>query len=105
MRCELLVVVSQVVKINDVEEDVIEHVGVKAKDEDEMNLDVGNLLKDVFVFVVHAVNLWHVDEVEMNVELSDDDLHSHDDKVDDKVGGSLRMMSLMSMQVLVKMLM
>ena len=45
------VVVDHIVSVNDVEEDVIEHVGVKVKDEIVKNLDVGNLLKDDHIVV------------------------------------------------------
>ena len=79
------IVLDHIVNVHDVEEDASEHVDVKVKDEDGLNLDVETVLKDGYVFIVDAVNFWYVDEVEVNVELSDD-VHSADDKVDDKVG-------------------
>ena len=61
---------------------MIKHVGVKVKD--ARNLYVNSLLKDDHI-VVDIVNSWYVDEAEMNVELSDDDVHTNDESVDDEV--------------------
>ena len=53
--------------------------------------------------VVNAVNPQCVDESEVNVKLSDDDVHLNDGKVVVK-SELLRMMSLMSMRMLTTML-
>ena len=57
------IVVDHIVDINDVEQDVIERVDVKVKDEDARNMHVGNLLKDEDHVVLDIVSLQVVGEV------------------------------------------